>query len=162
MGRKKSGRKVESPSKRRIPWPRWTGFRGKTVWDWMDLLIVPLGLAILGYSFTLAVTLAGQDISQQVSENQQAQQEAMQLRLEEQRAQESALQTYLDVMRQLMLDEDLKTSEPDSSVRAIANAQTLSTLGRLDTPQEETALLFLRDAGLIKRTRPSSISITPT
>jgi hypothetical protein len=31
---------------------RW-GFRGKTVWDWMALLIVPLALVVIGLLFTM-------------------------------------------------------------------------------------------------------------
>jgi hypothetical protein len=33
MGRKKLVRKAAPQSKRGIAWPRWTGFRGTTVWD---------------------------------------------------------------------------------------------------------------------------------
>src|SRR5918994_5377524 len=50
-------------------WPRWTGFRGKTAWDWMDLLIVPLALVVIGLGFTML-----QDARQQDLENQRAQQ----------------------------------------------------------------------------------------
>jgi hypothetical protein len=38
VGQKKLVRKAESPSKRGIAWPRWTGFRGMTVRDWLQLL----------------------------------------------------------------------------------------------------------------------------
>jgi hypothetical protein len=47
--RKKPGRKTEP--KRRIAWRRWTGFRGKTVWAWLQLLVVPLALAVIGLWF---------------------------------------------------------------------------------------------------------------
>ena len=36
MERKKPGRRAEEASERRIAWPRWTGFRGKTGWDCFD------------------------------------------------------------------------------------------------------------------------------
>jgi hypothetical protein len=58
-------RQPDPPSK----WPRWTGFRGKTAWDWMDLLIVPLALVVIGLGFTML-----QDARQQDLENQRAQQ----------------------------------------------------------------------------------------
>src|SRR5215217_7093826 len=52
VGRQKLGRKAEQPSKRRILWPRWTGFGDKTIWDWLQLLVVPLMLLALGFWFT--------------------------------------------------------------------------------------------------------------
>ena len=45
----------------------WTGFRGKTVWDLLQLLIVPLALAVIGLWFA-----AQQDARQQQIENQRA------------------------------------------------------------------------------------------
>ena len=45
---------------------RW-GFRGKTVWNWMELLIVPLALAVIGLAFSVQ-----QDARQQRIENQRA------------------------------------------------------------------------------------------
>jgi hypothetical protein len=47
----------------------WTGFRGKSVWDLLQLLIVPLALAVIGFLFTMQ-----QDSRQQEIENQRAQQ----------------------------------------------------------------------------------------
>ena len=52
VGRKKLVRKTEQPSKRGIAWPRWTGFRGMTVRDWLQLLIVPFALVLIGLLFT--------------------------------------------------------------------------------------------------------------
>jgi hypothetical protein len=47
VGQKKLVRKAEPLSERGMAWPRWTGFRNKTVWDFLQLLIVPLMLAKL-------------------------------------------------------------------------------------------------------------------
>jgi hypothetical protein len=82
--RKKPGRKAKPASKRRIAWPRWTGFGNKTVWDWLQLLIVLFMLAAIGFWFT-----AEQDARQQAIEDQRADRER---ELEEQRAQDAALQ----------------------------------------------------------------------
>ena len=113
MGRKKLVRKAEPSSKRGIAWPRWTGFRGKTVWEWMQLLIVPLVLTVLG----LFLTTAQQDVRQQAIENQRAEAER---ELSEQRAQDEALQAYLDQMSGLLLERDLRASEKGSEVRTLA------------------------------------------
>ena len=48
----------------------WTGFRGKTVWDLLQLLIVPLALAVIGLWFA-----AQQDARQQQIETQRAEAE---------------------------------------------------------------------------------------
>ena len=29
----------------------WTGFRDKTLWDWMQLLVIPLALAAVAFGF---------------------------------------------------------------------------------------------------------------
>ena len=42
-------------------WDR-TGLRGKTGWDWMQLLIVPLALAVIGFVFTIQQDMRQYDI----------------------------------------------------------------------------------------------------
>jgi uncharacterized protein YjbI with pentapeptide repeats len=142
VGRTKPGRKAEPPSKRRISWPRWTGFRNKTVWDLLQLLIVPLMLAAVGLWFS-----AQQDARQLQIEDQRAQVER---ELEEQRAQDEALQAYLDQMSTLLLEEDLRNSEQESEVRTLARARTLTVLGRLDPSRKTEVMQFLVEAKLIQ------------
>src|SRR5215204_1529067 len=102
----------------------WTGFQGKTVWDFLQLLIVPLMLVAIGLVFSLQ-----QDARQQRVEDQRA---AAERELAEQRAQDEALQAYLDQMSGLLLERDLRASEEDSEVRTLARARTLTVLERLD------------------------------
>src|SRR5215207_2567924 len=125
---------------------QWTGFgesvqpkpnnqeiqRRKTLWDWLQLFIVPLALATLGLWFS-----AQQDTRQQL--------------LEEQRAQNAALQAYLDQMSQLMLEGDLRSSEADSEVRTLARARTQTVLGQLDSDRKASVVQFLYEASLIKK-----------
>jgi uncharacterized protein HemX len=87
-------------------WAR-TGFGDKTVWDWLQLLIVPLVLGVIGFYFT------------------SSQEYAHQQEFEEQRLQNAALQTYLEGMRELLLDKNLRDSERDSEARAVARADAL-------------------------------------
>jgi uncharacterized protein YjbI with pentapeptide repeats len=100
-------------------------FWGKTVWDWMQLLIVPVAILLITVAFTW---------------QQNKRQEA----IEEQRAQDLALQGYLDQMGTLML-EDLS----DPKVRTIMQARTLSVLKRLDTSRKAEVVQFLSVASLI-------------
>jgi uncharacterized protein YjbI with pentapeptide repeats len=108
----------------------------KTLWDWLQLFIVPLALATLGLWFSVQ-----QDTRQQL--------------LEEQRAQNAALQAYLDQMSQLMLGGDLlRSSEEDSAVRTLARARTQTVLGQLDSDRKASVVQFLYEADLIKAEDP--------
>jgi uncharacterized protein YjbI with pentapeptide repeats len=121
---------------------RW-GFRGMTVRDWLQLLIVPLALVVIGFLFSVQ-----QDARQQRIENQRAKAER---ELAVERAQDEALQAYLDQMSGLLLERDLRTSEKGGEVRTLARARTLTVLGRLD-PSRKTALMqFLVEADLVQR-----------
>jgi uncharacterized protein YjbI with pentapeptide repeats len=131
VGQKKLGRKAEPPSKPGVAWPRWTGFRGKTAWDWLQLLIVPLVLVIGGFLLT---TL----------------QDDRQRAIEDQRAQDTAIQAYLDQMGNLLLEKNLRTSKEDSEVRTLARARTLTVLSRFDTSHKEAVIEFLVEAELVQ------------
>lgn len=113
----------------------------KTLWDWLQLLIIPIGL-ILG-----ALLYNGlQESRQRALENRRAEAEHG-LSVDTQR--EQALQAYLDQMTKLMLDGRLQTSEPKGEVRTIARARTLTLLRRLDPERKGIVLQFLYDSNLI-------------
>src|SRR5215207_5238883 len=110
---------------------RW-GFRGMTVRDWLQLLIVPFALVVISFLFTAQQDQRQQRIederalqAQQI-ENQRAEAER---ELAEQRAQDEALQAYLDQMSTLLLEKNLRnsgSSEEESEVRILARARTLT------------------------------------
>jgi hypothetical protein len=150
MARKKPGRKKEQAPKRGIAWPRWTGFRGMTVRDWLQLLIIPLALVVISFVFTMQ-----QDARQQKIENQRA---AAERELAEQRAQDEALQAYLSQMGSLILEKDLRESAEDSEVRALARARTLTVLSRLDATGKGAVIQFLQRISVwLTRTHDSHI-----
>jgi uncharacterized protein YjbI with pentapeptide repeats len=125
----------KEPSKQRPWWKRlwgWTGFGDKTVWDWLQLLIVPIVVAVASFWFT-------------------QQQDARQQAIEEQRAQDAALQAYLDQMNLLMLESNLRKSKVGSEARTLARARTLTVLGRSDPGRRAQVLRFLIEAGLVQR-----------
>jgi hypothetical protein len=123
-------------------WAEWTGFgkytgdvppedRRKTLWDWMELLIIP---AILGVGAIL--------FNKSQKDNEQ--------RLAMDRQREDALQSYLDNMAELILKEkliDKKDIEHDSTVD-VARLRTITTLRILDTERKNILFRFLRDANL--------------
>jgi uncharacterized protein YjbI with pentapeptide repeats len=137
-----------------FPDPDWTGFgppkvnadgqeiaHFKTLWDWLDLLLVPLVLAVGGYFLTRSENRYAQKLQDQRDEKAEQR--------EKERAQDTALQAYLDQMTQLLLHEKLRTSQPGDEVRSVARARTLTVLRVLDGARKATVLQFLYEARLI-------------
>src|SRR5215218_9874451 len=116
-------------------------YGGKPLWDWLQLLIVPLVIAGIGFWFT-----ASQNNRQQQIENQRATAERA---LAKQGAQDEALQAYLDQMSSLMLDKNLLESERGDSVYTLAQARTATVMTRLDSGRNKTVVGFLQNAGLV-------------
>jgi hypothetical protein len=110
---------------------KWTGLPKQTLWDWLQLLIIPAVLAGVGLWFN----------------RQQREQE---LQTADRRAQDEALQAYLDQMSGLLLEKDLRASEEDSEVRTLARARTLTVLSRLDPSRKTAVTQFLVEAKLVQ------------
>jgi uncharacterized protein YjbI with pentapeptide repeats len=136
----------------------WTGFgeyvlpeseyvRGKTLWDWMELLIIPLFLA--GGAFVL------QRSERAAERNSAEDQEKLEREIATDRQQEAALQAYLDRMAELLLDEKLG---PDKSEKAlyVMRVRTLTVLRELNALRNGIVLRFLRDIGFVG-TKESSL-----
>lgn len=149
------------PAILRVDWPDWTGFntytkqsdtveREKTLWDWMQLLIVPAALAIGGYIYNRTEKqLEHQRIEERAASEQKRAEETQR---------EAALQTYLDQMADLLL-KGLRSSEAGSEVRDIARIRTLTTLRRLDSARCTIVFRFLHDAKLVTNTSESIVNL---
>jgi hypothetical protein len=126
----------------------------KTLWDWLQLCIVPVVLAGFGYMFTVQQDARQQQIEDkraqqaQKIENQRAEAER---ELAVQRAQDEALQAYLDQMSGLLLERNLRASEENSEVRTLARVRTLTVLERLDPGRKTAVMQFLVEANLVQR-----------
>jgi uncharacterized protein YjbI with pentapeptide repeats len=150
MGARTSGMRMNTDrehSEQQTKQSRW-GFRGMTVRDWLQLLIVPLALVVIGFLFSVQ-----QDARQQRIEDQRAEAER---ELAEQRAQDEALQAYLDQMSNLMLDRMLLEAEPGDPVHTLAQARTSTLILRLDAEHNESVTRFLIDSGLAVRSEASA------
>ena len=119
----------------------WAGFAGKTLWDWMDLLIVPIVLAIGGW----LLNRSEKEREEQVT----ARREAINRDIATDTQRETTLQTYFDRMSDLLLTENLRGSEEKSEVRAVARVWTLTVLRRMDRERKVIVLRFLYEADLI-------------
>src|SRR5450755_4203797 len=89
----------------------WTGFgpemnepkqHAKSLWDWLQLLIIPAVLAVGGYVFNLTVSRNEQKSTQLRDRTER------QIALDSQ--QEAALQAYIDKMSELLLEKKLRES----------------------------------------------------
>jgi uncharacterized protein YjbI with pentapeptide repeats len=145
VGRKKSNRDQTKETKQ----SRW-GFRGMTVRNWLELLIVPLVLVGIGLLFEMQQANRQQAMEEQQQALEERRAEA-ERELAEQRAQDEALQAYLDQMSGLLLERDLRASEEDSEVRTLARARTLTVLERLDPSRKTAVMQFLVEADLVQR-----------
>jgi uncharacterized protein YjbI with pentapeptide repeats/nitrogen fixation-related uncharacterized protein len=123
----------------------WTGFGphpnadgkiepARTLWDWLQLLVVSLVLAAIGLLFNYW----NSQTQQQIADDNQR---------------EKALQDYIDKMSGLLLDKDkgLRESEKDAEIQNVARTRTLSVLRRLDGERKGILLQFLQDSKLISK-----------
>jgi hypothetical protein len=139
VGQKQLVWKAAPPSKRGIDWPRWTGFRGMTVRNWLPIvgaLLIPVMIAF----GTWGITWQQGKIEDQRAEAEQ--------KLAAQRAQDEALQAYLDQMSQLILQRDLLESEEGDPAHILAQARTSTVIRRIDAEHNESLIRFLSDSGL--------------
>lgn len=153
---------------RRGAWLDWTGFKSKTLWDWFDLLGVPLSLAILGYIL------------------QQQQQKRAEVLAKEQRetaadeTKEEILQAYFDRLSVLLVDKNILaiaakvyatdeengethhqtrvTTEEIEQLSAavdVIRARTLSILRRFENDEERksSVIRFLIEAEVISKAK---------
>ena len=115
----------------------WTGFKGKTFWDFLGVLAVPIvvGLGAAWYS-----AQQGRVIDKENKDNQR----------------QSALQAYIDKMSELLLDKynPLRKSKPDDEVRKIARAHTVTALRGLDATRKASVLQFLYESSLLTKDSP--------
>lgn len=137
--------------------------RQKTIWDWLDLLLIPLVLTAGGLWFSWQDrmnerAIADRRIKEDRAIAERRTQEDRYLaeqRAEKEReladinAQEAALQAYLEQMSVLLIDKGLRQSSPEDEARAVARAWTLTVLRRVKGERKGAVVRFLYESGLI-------------
>jgi large-conductance mechanosensitive channel len=116
---------------------------GKTLWDWLQLLIIPIVIAV-GVFWLNQI----QKDREQKAAEQRAQTEH-EIALDNQR--ETALQEYIDKIAELLLEKHLRESKPGDEVRTVARVRTLTVLPHLDKVRKRSMLKFLHESGVINR-----------
>jgi uncharacterized protein YjbI with pentapeptide repeats len=153
------GKQAAGEKQGRKPWTL-REFGGKTLWDWLNLLIVPLGVAFFAGLFTIAQAIYQQSAEERLQQTIVDVTSRTQRNLEEQRAQDATLQAYLDAMDTIILEHHLRNSKADSEVRTLAQARTTTTVERLDGHRTGQILQFLAEAKLIQRADERSAVIS--
>jgi len=139
------------------PWS-WTGLRadsekpkGKTLWDWLALLIVPAVLAAGAYGINSAQTSRDQ--------RREDKREKQQDKIAADTRYSAALGAYLQQMSGLIADKNLANTSgtdkdddgfDDSPIAGLAQSLTMTVLRQLDGERKGQVVQFLARAGLIK------------
>jgi uncharacterized protein YjbI with pentapeptide repeats len=121
---------------------------GKTLWDLLQLLIVPVVLAIAGFWLNR--------IQKSREERAAEQRDKTERGIAKDNQCETALQEYIDKMSELLLDKNLRKSAEDDELRKIARVLTLTVLSKLDASRKRSVMQFLYESDLINKSDPSS------
>ena len=124
-----------------------SGFSGKTSWEWLELLIVPVGLAIGAFYLENRVEARQEQIAQARYE-QEAQ-------IADAQAKQETLDNYLDKMQGLLLDRNLRGASEESEVRSVARAITTTAIKELGSDRNALLTGFLQESGLIQKLEES-------
>jgi hypothetical protein len=140
-----------------------TGLGSATLFDWLEVLIFPLTIALAVLWLTnraqkqqanaTAIAQRQREEEREERNRQREREEQMreehELEIANQRTQDTALQTYIDQIGRLLLDRDLRGSAPLSEVSLLARAYTLTILEGLDPNRKRSVVRFLYEAGLL-------------
>jgi uncharacterized protein YjbI with pentapeptide repeats len=116
----------------------------RTLWDWTQLLLLPILLIALASALGIQQYQQAQAIAQQAR-----QQQVTMLRIAAMQQQDSILTTYTGSISDMLLHSKLLHSSPIDDVRVAAQADTLTTLQRLDPAHKGMLLRYLFQTKLI-------------
>lgn len=136
------GPRVSSPSEKRSL-RRWHwGFQGKTVWDYLQLFLLP---TMLLFSILYLTDQANRRQERASLEQQN---------LAEERYQQDVLQSYFDDIAGA-ITQNLRSSPANSELRNVTKTRTLATLRELNGDRKGRLLQFLHDSNLL--TTPNAV-----
>lgn len=118
---------------------QWIGVKDKTLWDYLQLMIVPLLLIFVttGISqYQKSIDDARADKEKQAAET---------------KTKQDTLNSYIDAMTDLMKSGLGKQSDEGERLQPIATSRTILTLRELDGSRNMIVLGFLKESNLIRR-----------
>lgn len=107
----------------------WAAQVGGTLWEYLQVLIIPVVLGTVAWLFNRAAKKRDREI-------------------ENDRQHQATLATYFDRMSELLLRHNLRNSEAGSEVRTVARAWTDSALRNLDGKRIAQVIQFLTESNL--------------
>lgn len=110
---------------------RWTGFQGRTLWDWLKVLVVPMAVVLVGLYIDIVASYIAVD-----------------------RQREESMKEYFREMTTLLIEHKLRQADKESEVRSIARVRTLTTLRKMDGIRRGFIMMFLSESNLISRDDP--------
>ncbi len=132
------GKEKESFNIAKLVW-NWTGFGDKKLWDIIQILGVPVALAIAGFWF--------QDFTKKQEVKLADSKTKQELQVADSKAKQETLIKYLDQMSDL-LEKGLLKSKQDSPIFIIAQSKTVTALQSLDTERQRLLIQFFKSANL--------------
>lgn len=117
---------------------------GKTLWEYLEILIIPAVLGIIALLFNTAARKRDREAEEAARKRESD--------IESDRQRQAILATYFDVMTDLLLDRGLYKPEKSrkyEAIRTVAKSRTLSALRSLDGERKGRVLRFLYESGLI-------------
>jgi uncharacterized protein YjbI with pentapeptide repeats len=127
----------------------------KTLWDWLQMLIVPLVLAVAAFGLNFAQTSRDRKREERdaaTAQRAEARRAARDRAMAADRAHEQTLEAYLKEMADLMTRPGRATAD----TQTIAQTLTLVALRRLDGARRGLVVQFLDDAELLAGASPGA------
>jgi hypothetical protein len=118
--------------------------RQRTLWDWLDLLLIPLVLGVGAFVFNIALQRRQTQLAKAENETDR--------KIGRERNREETLRHYLDVMQRLMLEVGMNgLPRLDPRLSDIARARTLAVIRALagSSSRIDQVLVFLRESHLL-------------
>jgi uncharacterized protein YjbI with pentapeptide repeats len=131
---------------------RLTGFWEKTLWDFMQLMIVPLVLAIAGFQLQEFAKAREQRAAAVIAQRERA--------AATDKAQQEILVKYLDQMIDSVKTDDLLSSPLNKKAFLTAQVRTVTALQSLNSDRQRAVIEFLRTANLYNPSYGKSASKT--
>jgi uncharacterized protein YjbI with pentapeptide repeats len=120
--------------------PVWTGFGAylekenehgvKTLWDWLDLLIIPIVIAFFAWIF--------KEADKEKTTKQ-----------EREKTYENILESFINIMTKLLLENNLGGIDTTTETVAVARTRVILALSNLDRARKGQIIQFLYESGLI-------------
>lgn len=115
--------------------------RAKTIWDWLELVVVPSMLAVIALLYSVSQKNRELTLVECRADTDRA--------IAAERLHDANLQAYFEKITDLVLVSQLRASDQEADIRFIARATTLATLRGLDNVRKGKLLRFLYESRLV-------------